>query len=193
MLGLVIHTGSDTKIMMNLGVYKYKTSRFEKILNAILIFNLVLAFILNFINLASFAKFTRPMIDELKEKRGFGKSYLWFKSLERKDPADPTTAFFPKAAYALRTFMSIYLIVNQFVPLDLVAAIEIVKLVYTKLMEEDVEMMVEDYDMRNVQGLRANHLGLHEELALVDYIFCDKTGTLTKNEMVFRALCTHDG
>ena len=40
-------------------------------------------------------------------------------------------------------------------------------------------MMVEDYDIRDVSGFKANHLGLHEELSLVEYIFCDKTGTLT--------------
>jgi magnesium-transporting ATPase (P-type) len=75
--------------------------------------------------------------------------------------------------------MSTYLIVNQFVPLDLLVAIEISKLIYTGLMEDDVQMMVEDYDMRDVSGFKANHLGLHEELSLVEYIFCDKTGTLT--------------
>lgn len=78
-------------------------------------------------------------------------------------------------------------------PLDLLVAIEISKLVYTSIMENDVSMMVEDYDIRDVSGFRANHLGLHEELSLVEYIFCDKTGTLTKNEMVFRALSLHNG
>lgn len=34
--------------------------------------------------------------------------------------------------------MSIYLIVNQFVPLDLLVVLEISKLVYTGLMESDV-------------------------------------------------------
>jgi len=54
-------------------------------------------------------------------------------------------------------------------------------------------MMVEDHDIRDVSGFRANHLGLHEELSLVEYIFCDKTGTLTQNELVFRALSLSDG
>jgi len=34
--------------------------------------------------------------------------------------------------------MSIYLIVNQFVPLDLLVVLEISKLVYTGVMEDDV-------------------------------------------------------
>ena len=34
--------------------------------------------------------------------------------------------------------MSVYLIVNQFVPLDLLVAIEISKLIFTGVMEDDV-------------------------------------------------------
>lgn len=31
-------------------------------------------------------------------------------------------------------------------------------------------------------------MNLHEELANISYIFCDKTGTLTQNELVFKRL-----
>lgn len=178
-IALVIHTGSDTKIQMNLGQYKFKMSRFERVLNGILIGNLVLAFILNFINLGLFARWTKAnMLPKNK--------YLWYKVLN----PDKTV---PKGKLLLKAFMSVYLIVNQFIPLDLLVAIEISKLILTGLMEWDTQMMVEDNDVKDVVGFRANHLGLHEELALVDYVFCDKTGTLTQNEMVFRALSIQDG
>lgn len=72
-----------------------------------------------------------------------------------------------------------YLIVNSFVPLDLLAMLEISKVLITPLMENDVEMMVEDKDLREAVGFSANTMNLTEELAQVDYIFCDKTGTLT--------------
>lgn len=178
-MALVINTGPDTKIMMNLGQYKFKMSRFEKVLNGILIGNLILAFTLNFINLGLFSRWTKAnMLPSNK--------YLWYKVLN----PDFTV---PKGKLLLKAFMSLYLIVNQFVPLDLLVAIEITKLVYTEIMEWDTEMMIADYDVKDVSGFRANHLGLHEELALVDYVFCDKTGTLTQNEMVFRALSINDG
>ena len=43
-----------------------------------------------------------------------------------------------KKGLGIKNFMSIYLIVNQFVPLDLLVVLEISKLVYTGVMEDDV-------------------------------------------------------
>ena len=39
------------------------------------------------------------------------------------------------------------------------------------------------------------NFSLHEDLAQVDFIFCDKTGTLTQNELIFKAFkvaCTDE-
>jgi magnesium-transporting ATPase (P-type) len=80
---------------------------------------------------------------------------------------------------SIKAFFSFYLIVNSFVPLDLLVALEISKLVYTPYMEEDGEMMVPDYVVGDIKGMECHTLSLHEELGLVQYVFCDKTGTLT--------------
>ena len=53
-------------------------------------------------------------------------SYLFFKYINEKK------------GLGIKNFMSIYLIVNQFVPLDLLVVLEISKLVYTGVMEDDV-------------------------------------------------------
>ena len=39
-----------------------------------------------------------------------------------------------------------------------------------------------------IKGFQANTLNLYEDLAEVEYIFADKTGTLTQNELVFREM-----
>jgi len=88
----------------------------------------------------------------------------------------------------MKAFFSFYLIVNSFVPLDLIAGIAVSKLVYTGLIEGDAWMMEADYLMNDVKKAKCNTYSLHEELGQVEYLFCDKTGTLTKNELVFRTM-----
>jgi P-type E1-E2 ATPase len=57
----------------------------------------------------------------------------------------------------------------------------------------DAWMMEPDYLMKEIKQAKCNTLNLHEELAQVEYLFCDKTGTLTKNELVFRGISMPDG
>ena len=35
------------------------------------------------------------------------------------------------------------------------------------------------------RGCQTQNYSVHEDLGQIDYLFCDKTGTLTKNELVF--------
>jgi len=90
--------------------------------------------------------------------------------------------------WIVKAFFRFYLVVNSFVPLDLLVIIEISKMFYTGFIEADATMMEADYLMRDIKQAKCNTLNLHEELGQVEYLFCDKTGTLTKNELVFRAI-----
>ena len=45
-----------------------------------------------------------------------------------------------------------------------------------------VAVDVPSYELKHCQ---VQNYSLHEDLGQIDYLFCDKTGTLTKNELVF--------
>jgi len=170
-----VHTGPDSKLIMNLGQYRFKRSRFETVLNYVLVFNLLLAIVFAVCGAVMNAFWTSSHID----------THLYiFQQLDSSDSAFLTS---------FKVFFSMYLIVNSFVPLDLLVALEISKLVYTPFFDADAEMMVPDYITNDIKGMECHSLTLHEELGLVEYIFCDKTGTLTQNELVFRQLALPDG
>ena len=140
-------------------------SSFEKILNTIMVINLLLAITIALITA--------------------GVSVVW-----RSDHENHWyiyESYVTDGEYIIN-FFRVYLIVNSFVPLDLLAMLEISKLMFTPIMQNDCEMMYVDEILRDTVQFKANTLNLAEELGQVDYIFCDKTGTLTQNELVFREL-----
>lgn len=57
----------------------------------------------------------------------------------------------------------------------------------------DVIPINEDKNDYIIQGAEAHTLNLLEDLAKIEYIFADKTGTLTQNELVFKEISILDG
>jgi magnesium-transporting ATPase (P-type) len=84
------------------------------------------------------------------------------------------------------SFFSFYLLLNQLIPLDLLCSTEIQKLVYTSIVVKDSEMISPE----SGQTLIARSLNLWEELGEIEYLFCDKTGTLTQNKLNFKSHCS---
>ena len=74
------------------------------------------------------------------------------------------------------------LILTNFVPLSLIFTLELVKFWQASFMEREVLMYDEEQDM----PMRAQASNLNEQLGRVEYVFSDKTGTLTQNVMEFR-------
>jgi P-type E1-E2 ATPase len=76
----------------------------------------------------------------------------------------------------LLTFLSYVIILSTVVPISLYISIEIVRLIQSKWIDWDNTMY---YEPNNVQA-EARTTTLNEELGQIQYIFSDKTGTLTQ-------------
>lgn len=80
---------------------------------------------------------------------------------------------------AAKAFGSFFLINNSFIPLDLAVGLEMGKAMYIYFLQGDEHMTVFDADQRDLVACSVKNFNLHEDLAQLDYMFCDKTGTLT--------------
>jgi magnesium-transporting ATPase (P-type) len=78
------------------------------------------------------------------------------------------------------TFLAYFALFSYFIPISLIVTLEVAKLVQAVFMMWDVQMINEEG-----LGMTVKNSNLNDELARVGYIFCDKTGTLTENRMVF--------
>jgi magnesium-transporting ATPase (P-type) len=76
----------------------------------------------------------------------------------------------------------------RLIPLDLIINTELGKIVVSKFIEYDHEMTKIDDQTGDLITCKVQSMQLPEELGAINHIFCDKTGTLTKNELVFRGI-----
>jgi magnesium-transporting ATPase (P-type) len=161
-VGVVIFTGMDTKVMKNARDPPSKRSRLEIEMNRALLTIFIFAIIVDFAGAVISGVWS--------ETKGFDHWYIQLKNIQSSS-----------AVIGLTSFASWLILLNVIIPISLYVYIELVKLVMVFWINMDTEM----YHAETNTPARANTSNLAEELGQVEYIFSDKTGTLTANEMYF--------
>ncbi|GAM24475.1 hypothetical protein SAMD00019534_076500 [Acytostelium subglobosum LB1] len=175
--GIVAYTGHETKYMLNTMATPTKKSKLEREMNRILLMVLFAEIMLCL---------SSAIVGMFYEKR-HGKSV--FLHLGHRYGYQAVQKFF--------TFVVLY---STIVPISLYVTMEIVRVFQIFFINRDKKMYHQD---TNQFGM-ARTSNLNEELGQVEYIFSDKTGTLTRNEMEFKVcsiggrvfgneICNNDG
>ncbi|KAJ3108422.1 hypothetical protein HDU97_001129 [Phlyctochytrium planicorne] len=162
--GTVVYSGEESKIRKNSNTEpKTKAPHLEQLTNRIII---AIFFCLALLAAACTAAFIRW--DLFENKKGERHWYLAFLTYASGD--------------YIKTFFSYIVLYNAFIPISLYVTMEVIKLMQVVLINNDLAMYDEDRDI----PAEAHTSSLNEELGQVQYLFTDKTGTLTENLMEFR-------
>lgn len=162
-LGVVVFTGHDTKIMRNAGETPNKRPRIAREMNYNVICNLAFLFLI-----CALAAIINGV--------------AWSKT-------DASLYFFEYGSIGgsaglsgFITFWAAIIVFQNLVPISLYITLEIIRTLQAIFIYSDVEMYYEPID----QPCIPKTWNISDDVGQIEYIFSDKTGTLTQNVMEFK-------
>ncbi|KAL5011267.1 hypothetical protein ScPMuIL_009818 [Solemya velum] len=170
--GLVVYAGHDTKAMLNNRTPRYKRSKLERQINRDVIYCVILLLFLCLFCAVSSGIWLGTYTDNNK---------IIFIPFQDEDMYNPFYQGFI-------VFFTYIIIFQSVIPLPLYVSVEFVKLGQIFFINSDKELFHEPTNKR----LECRALNITEDLGQIEYIFSDKTGTLTENVMEFKC-CTIGG
>eukprot|EP00741_Cyanophora_paradoxa_P007254 tig00001095_g7017.t1 len=164
--GLAIFTGVDTKLMRNSTRAVAKRSHLERIMNKLVM--MIFGFQMT---LCAFCCLMSGLWI-----RGYVPGAWYLRPELRWEDA---------VSVGFMQFPTFVILFNVMIPISLYVSAELVKLAQAYFIQQDEAM----YHGESDQPALARTSNLNEELGQVEYVFSDKTGTLTCNVMEFRKCC----
>ncbi|GAA53421.1 probable phospholipid-transporting ATPase IF [Clonorchis sinensis] len=159
-LGLVVYTGDDTKLSMNSKKCTRKYSSREERLNLVLALFFLAAIILCVLFTVASTLWN-----------SYHETFPWF--IVSSNPTRFST---------VRMVFSFAFIINYLLPISLIITTEVQMVVNSYLITNDPQL----FDCERRIGASANSVNTADELGQVQFLFSDKTGTLTQNDMLLR-------
>uniref|UniRef100_A0A8B9WI35 P-type phospholipid transporter n=1 Tax=Bos mutus grunniens TaxID=30521 RepID=A0A8B9WI35_BOSMU len=158
-LGIVVYTGFETKFMQNAVKSPLKRSKVEKVTNMQILVLFLLLLVMSLVSCVG---------------------AIYWKDRYRAEPWYIGKNYdYHSFGFDLLVFIILY---HNLIPISLLVTLEIVKYIQALFINWDEDM---HFKGSNVYAM-ARTSNLNEELGQVEYLFSDKTGTLTCNVMTFK-------
>ncbi|XP_050086049.1 phospholipid-transporting ATPase ID isoform X4 [Anopheles aquasalis] len=166
--GVVIFAGKDTKLMQNSGKTKFKRTTIDRLLNFIII-----GIVFFLLSICGFCTIASAIWEAF-----VGYKFQIYLPWERIIPKDYLQG---AISIGCLVFFSYAIVLNTVVPISLYVSVEVIRFAQSFLINWDEKMYYE----KSKTHAKARTTTLNEELGQIQYIFSDKTGTLTQNIMTF--------
>uniref|UniRef100_A0A8C2PAE2 Phospholipid-transporting ATPase n=1 Tax=Capra hircus TaxID=9925 RepID=A0A8C2PAE2_CAPHI len=168
--GMVIFAGPDTKLMQNSGKTKFKRTSIDRLMNTLVLWIFGFLICLGTILAIGNSIWENQVGDQFR-------TFLFWNEREKNSVFS-----------GFLTFWSYIIILNTVVPISLYVSVEVIRLGHSYFINWDRKM----YYSRKATPAEARTTTLNEELGQIEYVFSDKTGTLTQNIMTFKK-CSING